>query len=278
MDRRNMGNAAWGFRRLPLSGQLDITARMGLGVHELGIANGEMDLPLETSFDRLEEVRNLYKEYGIGLVCAATGNDFTVPEREHVWQDVEKVQRATAICAKLGVRFLRIFAGFAPAREVTGDRWKQMMEALCQVTEYAGEKGVTLCVETHGKVSSFPDGVLHAPSVTTQLDILERMLEELPSGLKLVYDPANLYAAGEKNLLDFYIKMQDRIGYIHLKDFLRLPSGHLTMAACGEGEMDWNNIWEKLQDFSGPMLFEYEIPEDVEQGSRRCLDFCYCEQ
>ena len=60
---------------------------------------------------------------------------------------------------------------------------------------------------------------------------------------------------------------------IHLKDFIRLPGGHLCPAACGEGSMDWESLLAGMRDFEGPVLFEYENCADVRMGSEKCMRF-----
>ena len=52
-----------------------------------------------------------------------------------------------------------------------------------------------------------------------------------------------------------------------------MPSGHKKPAACGESGMDWKKIAAGLKDFDGPLLFEYEIPSDLEDGLRRSYEF-----
>jgi len=104
------GNASWGFRETPLEKQLEITSDMGLETLELGIANAPNDLPLDVTDKELENVKKLFKKYNVKLLCAATGNDFT----EGNDGDTDKIKRVTDICAFLGVKYLRIFAGFSP--------------------------------------------------------------------------------------------------------------------------------------------------------------------
>lgn len=263
------GNAAWGFRELPLEEQLKTTNQMGLRIHELGIANAPTDISLDASDNELENIKKLYKKYDIDLLCAATGNDFTVGNG-----DVEKVKKVTDICAKLGVKFLRIFAGFSPVKEVTGERWQVMIDSLNECAEHAKDKNIILAIETHGGVNNFENGeVEHFASTTTIAEILTKMLDELDSSVMFVYDPANLYAVGIERPNEIYKILKCRVGYVHLKDFKTMPSGHLKPAACGESDMDWKEILQGLGDFKGPMLFEYEIPEDLESGLQRSYEF-----
>lgn len=264
-----LGNASWGFRETPLEEQLKITADMGLKLLELGIANAPMDLPLDITDEKIENVKQLFKKYGVELSCAATGNDFSCGSRD----DVEKIKKVTDICEKLGVKYLRIFAGFSPVSEVTDSRWEIMNECLFETAVYAKEHGVNLVIETHGGVDAYDDGVVHFNTVTTNADTLLEIIGALPENVGINYDPANLYAAGTKRPEEFYEKIKGRTCYMHLKDFVTLPSGHLLPASCGESGMDWKAILKPMKDFDGPALFEYENTGDVKEGCERCLNY-----
>ncbi|MDD6736162.1 MAG: sugar phosphate isomerase/epimerase [Clostridiales bacterium] len=263
------GNASWGFREAPLEEQLKVTKELGLEVLELGIANAPKDLPLDACDETLAEVKALYEKYGIELCCAATGDDFTNGDKN----DVAKIKKVTDICAKLGIKYLRIFAGFSPVAEVTGKRWDNMIECLKEVDGYAASKGVFMVVETHGGVNGYDDGVEHFLSTSSDPETLYKMMSQLPETVKVNFDPANLWAVGVKHPEEVYNKLKPRVAVVHLKDFADLPSGHLKPAACGESSMDWKEILKSLADFDGPALFEYENVEDVAEGSKRCYDY-----
>lgn len=263
-----LGNASWGFRETPLEEQLRITSDMGLELLELGIANAPTDLPLDISDAELDKVKKLFEKYGVGLLCAATGNDFTCGDDS----DVEKLKKVVDICQKLGVKFLRIFAGFSPVDEVCGKRWDTMINCLNEVYEYAEGKNVVPVVETHGGVNEYDDGVEHFYSTSSKPDVLIKMIDEVPK-IKVNYDPANLYAVGIEHPQEVYELIKDKVCYVHLKDFVKLASGHFLPAACGESEMDWNALLTSLKDFYGPALFEYENTADVAEGCERCYKF-----
>lgn len=263
-----LGNASWGFRKTPLEEQLKITRDMGLSLLELDIANGEGGLSLDANDNDLVKVKRLFADYDVKLKCAATGNDFTGGNSE----DVPKIKRVIDICEKLGVEYLRIFAGFSPAAEITGTRWNIMISCLNEVTRYASSK-LALCVETHGGVRIFDDGVEHFHSVTTLPETLRRIMSETPDSLKFLYDPANLWAVGNSNPANITELLADRIAIAHLKDFVTLPSGHIRPAACGESEIDWQKALAPIAHRSIPALFEYENTEDVAAGCRRCLKY-----
>ena len=127
MRTEQIGAAAWGLRELPLEEQLRLCGRLGLWSLEFGVANAPGDLPETASEEEIAGVRQAYQACGIEAWCAATGNDFT---GEDVEQQTEKVKKVIRLCRKAGFSVLRIFAGFQPREQVTGERWERMIGAL----------------------------------------------------------------------------------------------------------------------------------------------------
>ncbi|MDO4562532.1 MAG: sugar phosphate isomerase/epimerase [Clostridia bacterium] len=252
------GNAAWGFRETPLEKQFEITAEMGLSVLEAGIANAPGDIQIGDDAGR---VQSLCEKYGVSVECAATGNDFTNGQRD----DVDKVKNVIDMCEALGVKYLRIFAGFSPKASVYGARWDNMVRCLNEVYDYA--KRVTLTVETHGGVCEYDDGVEHFESVTTNIDALSALIEDVPK-IRFNFDAANLCAAGS-DYEKVYAVIRDRTEVFHLKDFTKLASGHIKPCACGEGSVRF----DKFSDFNGIALFEYENTADIASGLKRSYEY-----
>jgi sugar phosphate isomerase/epimerase len=274
MEAGQIGLACWGLRKLPLDRQLALCGRLGVKRMELGIANGDTDLPLDTTDAQAAAVRRQCAQAGIRLDAAATGCDFTQADGAAVVADVQKIGRAVRLCGQLGIPWLRVFAGFSPAAEVAGPRWDRMIEALCRCAGAAEKSGTRLAVETHGGVAASGRGVRHFSSVTTQRECLSRLLRELPPEIGFVLDPANLCAAERTDPLEAYSLLKGRIAYLHAKGFAADACGDLHPAACGTGLPDWEAFFAGAADYAGPVLIEYEIPEDVEQGmaqSIRCM-------
>ena len=262
------GLAAWGLREESLESQLRITRDLGLDLLELSIANYDKDaLQTGCSDPEIEKVKALFKKYGVRLECGCTGDDLT---NDDVDSQLEKLAEVIGIASKLGIRYLRIFAGFNSDSAVYGGKYERMLAALKQLNDLASGKGIVLCVETHGGVTSLDNGaLLHFNSVTTRIDSLKKILE---TGVSLCYDPANLSAVGSAAPETFYTIFKNRIPYIHLKDFKDIPGG-IVPAACGEGRLNWNILMETLKDYDGSAMIEYELPGDVRDGMARSLEF-----
>lgn len=262
------GLAAWGLREETLESQLAITSEFGLDLLEFSIANYEKDvLSPGASNDEIEEVKKLFKQHGIRLECGCTGNDFT---GDDVDKQISKVIGVINIAAKLGIQYLRIFAGFSSDSIMYGERLERLLTALKTVNDYAINKNVILCVETHGGVTASSDGALiHFNSATTRVDIWRKLLE---TGVSITYDPANLAAVGYEDPVAFFQRFKEHIPYIHLKDFRDVPGGVMP-AACGEGRLNWSKLMTGLKNFDGPAMIEYELTNDIRDGIRRSLDF-----
>ena len=263
------GNASWGFRETPLEEQFKITAEMGLSVLEIGIANAPDDIPLDVSDTELLKVKEMSKKYGVKMVSAATGDDFTIGT-----DDVEKVKRVIDICEKLGIGYLRIFAGFTAIGDVTDEMFESMVESLSEVCDYAKENSVIPVIETHGGVNGYDDGVEHFASTTTDLASLKKIMSKLPENARICYDPANIFAVGE-NPADFYKKIKDKVAYSHFKDFKKVSENRILPSFCGDSDMDWDAVLTEMASFDGYCFFEYENTEDIKDGLLKCRDYIY---
>jgi sugar phosphate isomerase/epimerase len=275
LQKMILGNAAWGFRETPLEKQLEITSSMGLKLLELSVAGHPNDrLQLNSSPLQIAAVKRLFQEYGVKLCCFSTGNDFTLKNKSDCIVQLENVKRVVDICNKLGGGYLRIFAGFTPLEEVVGERWQTMIECLIETAEYSKDKNVLPVIETHGGVKVFDNGVEHFFSTSSEPECLCQMLNELPDSIKVNFDPANIYAVGIKHPEEFFLRIKDRVAYMHLKDFVRIPgTNRFRPAVCGESDMDWRALMNVAGKYEWPALIEYENVEDVESGCRKSLEF-----
>lgn len=271
-----LGNAAWGFRETAIEEQLRITKAMGLELLELSIAGyPSNELQLDSSNEEIGRIGKLFESSGISPECAATGNDFTVLDGKKCMDELEKVCRVIDIASELGVKFLRVFAGFSPLSEVSGQRLGIMIDCLQKAALHASRYGMALSIETHGGVKKMSDTeCIHFQSISTSVEALENLMKEMPENVGINFDPANLYAVGIEKPWLIYEALKERVNYMHLKDFRKDPvTGFLTPVACGEGGMDWAGLMNSIKDFPGPALVEYENTADAEDGFRRSLDY-----
>lgn len=261
------GLAAWGLREESLESQLAMAKKLGVDLLEFSIANYSKDIQLDVTKEELDAIKAAFEKYGIRLECGCTGNDFGGDDPT---DQIEKVKAVIDIAAYLGIKYLRIFASFCSDKVIIGDKFVSMCNALKCVNDYAKTKNITLCVETHGGVSSVGNGaIVHTCSPSTRVDYLKEIVK---TGVSINYDPANLSAVGVTSVTAFYEIFKDYIPYVHLKDFFDVPGG-VVPSYCGRGRLNYDEVMAALKNYDGPVLIEYELVEDVEDGMRKSLDF-----
>lgn len=269
-----LGAAAWGLRETTLEEQLKLIKRIGLNELELSIAGYDKDmLQVGCPSSDIQNVMYLFAKHNVRLIAAATGNDFTQADTAACTEDLKKVESVLEIAGELGITYVRIFAGFSPAKDVTGKRWDTMIYCLKKANDTAKKYNVQLAVETHGGVEEVEGGIRHFLSTSSQQDLLQKMFSELPEDIGMVFDPANLGAVGVSTaqIIELYHKYKQRICYLHLKDFRKVSDTAILPCASGEGQLDWNELTSAFSSFSGYGFVEYELPEDVEDGMLRSL-------
>ena len=264
-----LGSAAWGLRQTPLEEQFRLCRELGLPQLELSIGNGPRDwLQPDSPETLLQDVERWRREYGVATDCGCTGNDFTVDG--DLTADIAHVKAATETAAKLGIRYLRVFAGFESDSVVFGARLDRMLSALEEVALHAAPLGVTIAVETHGGVTPTRDGaIIHFQSPSTRADIWPRILA---TGCKMLFDPANLNAAGHTDPVGFLRQFRESIACVHLKDFADIPGG-IRPTSIGAGRLPPHPLLEEIRSLHCPVLLEYELPEDIADGQRRSISF-----
>lgn len=95
---------------------------------------------------------------GVAISGTAVGNVFTHPKGEKRDHEVAHVKKWIDFAAILGAPHIRIFAGQAPKDMPLEQARAHCIEAVEEVGQYAGTKGVFLGIENHGGiVANAPD-------------------------------------------------------------------------------------------------------------------------
>lgn len=277
MKRAQVGNAAWGFRETPLERQVAVTRDLGMKRLECSIGSTPKDfIQMNAGEGEIARAKALFAEGGIDLLEGSVGNDFGQSDESKNKEQVDLMKRKIDLAHRLGIKALRIFASFAPAKEIEGKRLASMVAALNACGTHAKSHGMFLAIETHGGVKKMGENrFIHSPSVSTEADRVAQWLPDCVDAITLNYDPANLWAAGSEDVTGFYARFASRIRYAHLKDYVVEDRASRTVrpVGCGEGVLDWKALMAAMAGFTGPAFIEYEPTEDVEDGCRRSIAF-----
>ena len=262
----------WGFRDLEMEDHFRICRRFGFHYMEFGIG-GDVPgrLPEEMSRDQISQFAALGNKYDIETPFCCLVNDFTLPDQAAHGRMVEKTIASIRLAAELGARLVRLFAGFTPARALTEEIWERMLDAFVRCEPVCADLGLTIAVETHGKVTFRGNVGRHEHTASTDRGCLGRLFRELPATIGFCYDPGNMRAVqpdDERYALDL---LNDRINYVHLKDWHQTNGGWVTVAP-GDDALDYARLLPKVK-YQGVYTIEYEPTEDVQDGIQRSLDY-----
>jgi len=120
--------------------------------------------------------------------------------------------------------------------------WNNNIESVKAITDYAGDRGVTVCLENIGFESASIDG-----SFEDMLEIREKVGPALQFTLDMGH--ARLSEGAEKGI-DL---MGDSIRHIHLTDNFGKTDDHLPL---GEGDYDYSTFAEFLRSFPHVITLE----------------------
>jgi sugar phosphate isomerase/epimerase len=267
-----VGCGEWGFRNLPVEEHFEIAKRLGFRHLEFGIGG---DFPGRLSSrlrpDEVVAFRELSASFQIAATQCCLENDFTLPNPAEHREMLERTTREIALAARLGAKQIRLFAGFTPVTEMTEALWQQLLEAFRICQDLCHSLGLTIAIETHGRIRVEDGACHHEHTVSTDPDSLRRLLRDLPPEVGFNFDPGNLKAVAPSDLTYGLPILGERITYCHLKDWRRKGSGWEAVA-IGDDDLDYGHLLPQMS-YEGMYLIEYEPTEDVEAGIVRSLKY-----
>jgi inosose dehydratase len=201
----------WG-ERLSASRVLDEMASLGLAATELG--------PLDFLPDDGEALRVELAGHGLravgGFVPLVLHDRSQADETRRTAGRV--ADRFAAAGAEVLVSAAVVDEGWAPRRPLDDDEWRRLVEALSEIDEIAGERGLRHVVHPHA-------GTL----VEDGADV-DRLLDA--SDVRWCLDTGHL-AIGGVDPSAFAERAGDRVGHVHLKDVDAALAAQVRTGAMG---------------------------------------------
>ena len=182
---------------------------------------------------------------------------------KHKFEDQSRLAELTfGIAKKFGAQIVRVFSFW---RTVEPERcFEAVVDALGQLAEAASKHDLIIGLENE-----------HACNIATASETV-RVLERLPHrNLRVVWDPANAYVAGENPFPSGYrLLPRDRIAHVHAKD-CHLEGQTPVWGPLGTRAIDWKGqIDDLLRDgYAGYLSLETHWPGpggDKLEASRIC--------
>jgi len=214
------------FRQLALAGYdgIELSAIQGMSEHLL----------LDRWRDLVPKIAEWSTGYGLELLA--------IEQPSHDW---DMMKEAFLAARALGIGLVNCGPGGKAGDEQS---FHQSIRSLSQLTELAGDNGVTLCVKAH------VGAAVHDTPTTL------RLMEAIPStSLGIDMDPSHIYRAGEDPVVALNA-VTERIRHIHIRDCQgRGPGpGKPENQANGRGDIDLVGFIRELygQGYQGPVNLE----------------------
>ncbi len=179
-------------------------------------------------------------------------------------EQLDLLQRCCDLAHLFECRFIRVFA-FWRKSDLTDELLGRIVQAFQEPLQIAARHGITLLLENE-----------HSCNFGTGVEVAKAAKAINSPHLKVVWDPGNAFAAGERPYPDGYEAARPYIAHIHIKDGIRSPDGKVKWCVVGEGKIDYEGQFAALKadGYDGYISLEshYRMPDgSSEPASRACL-------
>jgi L-ribulose-5-phosphate 3-epimerase len=238
-------------------------AELGMTGAELRVVFGKNIIDL--SDEELDRARAITAQHGLEVIsiaspllkCALPDGppidsriQHDVFGAQHTIDDQPRLAaRAFTIAKKMGARIIRVFSYWRTV--APEDCFHAVVDALCGLADKAAEHGLIIGLENE-----------HACNIATGAETARVLKAIGHPNLKVIWDPANAYVAGENAYPDGYRLLPvDRIVHVHAKD-CTLVNHQPVWGPLGECDLDWRGQIRALMEdgYSGYISLETHWP------------------
>ncbi|KYH40872.1 MAG: hypothetical protein AYL31_005670 [Candidatus Bathyarchaeota archaeon B26-1] len=211
------------------------------------------------SFDQegLRRVEELADSYGFKVTSVNAGNNFVQVSRDLFEGQVKGVKMCIDAAFNLGTPVVRVFGGEPMEGKTEEECVRAIVEGLRMVASYAEERGVTLALENHGRI-------------TNNVDILLRILDEVDSeALKVNMDTGNFYWYGYSlsEVEEIFERLAPVTAHTHMKNgtaerkYERRKIGEVKLTPLPEGDINLLKVVRMLKEkgYKGVISIEDEF-------------------
>lgn len=222
---------------LTLEEMLSIAEDLGYqGIEPRIDAGHSHGVETDTGESDREQIRGIVENTGVELACVATSCRFADPqERDRM---IERAHQAIDLTGDFGAARMRVFGGRFPERMSRGEAVEGLSSALRGIADHAGERGISVCVETHDAA-----------------DVLQRVSH---AAIGANWDIMHPVRTGDATIEESFWTLRPWIRHLHVHDGVS-PGGGLKLTPIGEGHVDHRRVIELLDtiDYEGFLSGEW---------------------
>ncbi|QFZ18573.1 sugar phosphate isomerase/epimerase family protein [Saccharothrix syringae] len=167
---------------------------------------------------------------------------------------VPRLTRAIVFAAACGAEFVNTDDMIKPEWMDDEFAWQMMRYTLTKAAMVAERHRVNVCIEPHGTFSCTSKGLLAIADLA-------------PSPwINVNFDTGNFHLAALEDLYEGLDRVKDRVVHMHAKDISTqhsarergLVTGTPVGCALGEGEVDWERVFEVLEPLDREIFLSVE--------------------
>lgn len=217
---------------LTLAENLALAKQLGYaGIEPRIEAKHRHGIELDATPAQRAEAKKQAEDSGIALCCLATSRRYADPAIAQ--ENVDLTRRCIDLAADVGAPRLRVFGGPLPKEFARTDAIKLVADSLLAVADFAQQRGVYVCMETHddwcdpAHVAEVMNRVNH-PAIAVNWDIMHPVRR-----------------AG-KTIEESFRALQPWIRHCHIHDGVTNEKGGLDLVWTGTGVVDHRKAIEVL--------------------------------
>jgi sugar phosphate isomerase/epimerase len=236
-----LGCPAWEWMKI-----LDFAKAHDFAAIELRGLQGTMDLPARPEFqpDRIEQSKREIAGHNLKISCVSSSAQLHDADPAKHSQQISDAKRFIDLASSLGAPNVRVFGNKieGPKDQVVA----RIAAGLHELGNYAGPRGVTVIIESHGDFTDSP----------TLSEILTRA--DSPN-VGLLWDAHHTFVDGKEDPEFTVKKLGSYIRHTHLKDSVPSADGR-RYVLTGRGEVPVRKQVEVLAayGYKGCYSFEWE--------------------
>ncbi len=218
------------------------------GIEFRGIER-ELNLTKCAAFSNEKNIKTslqMLKDKNLKVVDLGSSAELHHPEGEERQKNLNDAKQFIDLAQKLNCPYIRVFPNDFPEDQTHESTIQFIVNGLKELGDYAGDKNVSVLLETHGKV-------------IYTADLLNIMQHVAHPHVGLVWDVYNMWSVTKEPPVKVYASLNKFIRHTHIKD-ARLINGKEQYVLMGEGT---SPIFEAVDvlvknNYNGYYSFEWE--------------------